>query len=83
MTDEQLVQVLGQQPALEFFKMGSCPRVTDEGLSALPASTLRELRLVCCDGVAGASLGRLKRLERLKLTSCNAVTGDAIQASAT
>ena len=82
MTDEHLVQVLGQHPTLKSFKMGSCPRVTDEGLAALPASTLQELRLVCCDGVAGASLGRLKRLERLTFTSCSAVTGDAIQASA-
>ena len=83
MNDEHLVQVLGQQPALESFKMSSCPRVTDEGLAALPASTLRELKLVCCDGVVGASLACLKRLEWLTFTSCNAVTGDAIQASAT
>ena len=83
MTDDQLVQVLGQHLALESFKMSSCPRISDEGLAALPASTLRELRLVCCDGIVGASLGRLKRLERLTFTSCNAVTGDATQASAT
>ena len=83
MTDDQLVQVLGQHPALETFKMSSCPRVSDKGLAALPASTLRVLRLVCCDGIAANLLGRLKRLERLTFTSCNAVTGDAIQASAT
>ena len=82
MTDEQLAQVLGQHPALETFKMSSCPRIGDEGLAALPASTLRKLRLVCCDGVVGNSLGRLKRLEQLDFTACNAVTGDAIQASA-
>ncbi|CAK0787844.1 hypothetical protein CVIRNUC_011066 [Coccomyxa viridis] len=79
MSDEDLVQVLRQHPALEYFKLGCCPRISDEGLAALPASTLRELSLVCCDGVVGASLGRLKRLERLEFASCNAVTGDAIQ----
>ena len=83
MTDEQLVQVLGQHPALEKFKVSSCPRISDEGLAALPASTLQRLRLVCCDGIVGTSLGRLKQLERLEFTSCHAVTGDAIQASAT
>ena len=82
MTDDQLVQVLGRHPALKSFKMSACLKISDKGLAALPASTLQELRLVCCDGIVGASLGRLKRLERLMFTSCDAVTEHAIQASA-
>ena len=82
MTDDQLVQVLGRHPALKSFKMASCPWISDKGLAALPASTLQELRLVCCDGILGASLGRLRQLERLKFTSCDGVTERAIQASA-
>ena len=76
------MQVLGRHPALKSFKMTSCFRISDEGLAALPASTLQELRLVGCDGVVGGSLGRLKQLERLEFASCKAVTGYAVQASA-
>ena len=82
MTDDQLVQVLEQHPALESFRLSFCPRISDKGLAALPASTLQKLRLVCCNGVVGGSLGRLRQLELLEFTSCKAVTGDAIQASA-
>lgn len=79
LTDAQLLQVLALHPALKSFKMCSCSRVTDAALEALPAGSLRELRLFCCDGVEGRSLSRLRKLETLELSSCNAITVESIQ----
>ena len=79
--DEQLIKVLGQQSALECFKMSSCSRVTDAALASLPADSLRELSLVSCDGIEGTSLGRLRKLETLELSYCNAVTEHTIRVS--
>ena len=80
--DEHLIKVLGQHSALECFKMSSCSRVTDAALASLPADSLRELILVSCDGLEGTSLGRLRKLETLELSYCNAVTEHTIQVSA-
>lgn len=71
--------MLKQHPALEALKLCSCPRVSDEALEALPGNSLRELTLVCCDGIEGKPLSRLKKLETLQMSSCNAVTEEAIQ----
>ena len=51
------MQVLGRHPALESLKMSSCPKISDTCLAALPASTLRELTLVCCNGIVGRLTG--------------------------
>ena len=82
LTSGQLGQVLEQHPTLEAFKLSSCPRVTDKALEVLPAKCLKRLTLVCCDGVQGRPLSRLKKLETLEFSSCNAVTGDTIQVRA-
>ena len=82
LTSGQLGQVLGQHPALEALKLSSCPYVTDEALDLLPADSLKRLTLVCCDGVEGRPLSRLKKLETMEFFSCNAVTEQAIQVRA-
>ena len=82
LTSRQLGQVLGQHPALEALKLCSCPRVTDEALELLPARCLKGLTLVCCDAVQGKPLYKLKKLETLEFSSCNAVTEQAIQVRA-
>ena len=82
LTSGQLGQVLGQHPALEALKLLSCPRVTDEAVDLLPADSLKKLTLVCCDGIEGGRLSRLKKLETMEFSSCNAVTEQAIQVRA-
>ena len=80
--DERLVKVLGRHPALECFKLSSCPNVTDVALACLPADSLRELSLVSCNGIEGTSLGPLRNLETLELSYCNALTEHTIRVSA-
>ena len=74
--------MLEEHPALEAFKLCSCPRVTDEALEVLPAERLKRLTLVCCDGVQGRPVSRLKKLETLEFSSCNAVAKETIQVRA-
>ena len=71
--------MLSQHPALEVLKLCSCPRLSDEAIESFPGNSLRELTLVCCDGIEGKPLSRLKKLETLQISSCNAVTVEAIQ----
>lgn len=54
-------------------------RVTDRALEALPAQSLRELHLVCCEGVHGTTIARLDCLEVLRLSSCRSIAEEAIQ----
>lgn len=79
LTSDQLQQVLGQHPLLESLKLSCCPRVTDKALALLPSDSMRELRLVCCDGIEGSSLGLQTKLEILDFSSCNSITERSIQ----
>jgi len=40
---------------------------------------MKELRLVCCDGIEGSSLGLQTKLEILDFSSCNSITERSIQ----
>ncbi len=51
----------------------------DAALEALPADSLRELHLVCCEGIRGTTIARLRRLEMLRLSSCTSIAEEAIQ----
>lgn len=79
LTNDQLQQVLRQHPLLESLKLSCCPRVTDKALEPLPSDSMRELRLVCCDGIEGSSLSLQHKLEILEFSSCNCVTERSIQ----
>ena len=70
-------QVLQQHPQLRSLKLCSCAAVTDAPLQRLPARSLRELQLVCCDSVRGHFLARLPLLEVLRLTSCGGIDPEA------
>jgi hypothetical protein len=82
-TDNQLFSVLQQHPELQMFRLCMSSRVTDEALRALPPKSLRELHLVCCEGVQGMTIARLRCLEILRLSSCPNITDKAVQVSLT
>lgn len=73
------VQVLEQHPVLESFRLCMSSAVTDRTLEALPAGSMLSLCLVACEAVHGHSISRLRKLETLRLSSCNCFSQEAVQ----
>ena len=73
-----LQQVLQCHPQLRSLKLCNCTAVTDAALRALPGHSMRQLQLLCCDGVQGWFLQHLPLLELLWLTSCSGINSEAI-----
>ena len=71
-------QVLQRHPQLRSLKLCSCAAVTDAALHALPGESMRQLQLLCCDGVQGWFLQGLPLLQLLHLSSCSAIDPGAI-----
>jgi len=79
--DHQLASALAAMPRLARLALAAHP-LGDAALLGAHAGALTELRLTCCAGVEGASLGRLRNLRVLSLDGCPNVSPAAVISAA-
>lgn len=77
-SDDDLISVLSQHPSLRSIRLAGLASITDRGLAALPME-LAEATFVCCDGMCGASLSRLEKLQELRMRDCVRISPQAMQ----